>query len=72
MTDKQVKELNDYKRFKQHIIDILDDKLEFYDKLIDITKDTEDDDVRATYCGIYDELVEIYQLVKSKIGELNL
>ncbi len=68
MTDKD-KTLNTYKEFRYYVIDILEVKINFYSQLID---NTADDDVKAIYCGIYDELVEVYQLVKSEVKELNL
>ena len=68
MTDKD-KTLNAYKEFRYYVIDILEVKINFYSQLID---NTADDDVKAIYCGIYDELVEVYQLVKSEVKELNL
>lgn len=68
MTDKE-KTLNAYKEFRYYVIDILEVKINFYSQLID---NTADDDVKAIYCGIYDELVEVYQLVKSEVKELYL
>lgn len=66
MTDKD-KTLNAYKEFRYYVIDILEVKINFYDQLID---NTADDDVRAIYCGIYDELVEVYQLLEEVFEEL--
>lgn len=68
MTDKD-KALNKHKESINYIIDILEVKINFYDQLID---NTADDDARAIYSGIYDELVEVYQLVKSEVKELDL
>lgn len=68
MTDKD-KTVNAYKEFIYYVIDILEVKINFYDQLID---NTADDDVKAIYSGIYDELVEVYQLVKSEVKELDL
>lgn len=41
--------------------DLLQDRIDYYDDLI--TK-TENLDVRATYCGTYDELIYILNLTK--------